>query len=236
MTLHNEKEVPPWATFPARAPSEDARWSPTDLADVWRHLAEGTEVVVEAYFSDVNCALVLGPRRGASQLGRGRQLQVLNAVLRGTGQKRVAIELAIAPSTVALNAKVALEHMGVHTRPSRVHPLLVLAASAATHAHARVPAFEASVLYDGQPSRVVVVQRPDEPLRGLLPKAEQEVLGQLIEGQCYAEISRGRGTSARTIANQIAGAFRRLGVSGRAELLQRLFVMSGWLPSLPRAA
>lgn len=39
----------------------------------------------------------------------------------------------------------------------------------------------------------------------------------------YSEIARRRGTSTRTIANQLSAAFRRHGVSGRCELILRLF-------------
>jgi DNA-binding NarL/FixJ family response regulator len=216
------------------SPNAD-RGVPTDLGVVWRRLVDGTEVVLEAYFTESDCALVLAPRDG-SGAPQGRQLAVLAAVLRGTAQKRVAIELNLAPSTVAFDARLALERLGVCSRPSRVHPLLMLAASAAAIGAAHVPAVEAAVLHEGQPLRVIVVPRPDLALRGRLPKAEQDVVQHLVEGRCYAEISQERGTSLRTIANQVAGAFRRLGVSGRNELLQRLFVLSGWLPELPRAA
>jgi DNA-binding CsgD family transcriptional regulator len=45
----------------------------------------------------------------------------------------------------------------------------------------------------------------------------------LVEGASYGEIARRRGTSTRTIANQITAVFRRMRVSGRSELLLRLF-------------
>jgi DNA-binding CsgD family transcriptional regulator len=58
----------------------------------------------------------------------------------------------------------------------------------------------------------------------LLPAAELAVIRQLVEGHSYAEIAAERGTSTRTIANQITAVFRRLRVSGRNELVQRLFL------------
>jgi DNA-binding NarL/FixJ family response regulator len=231
----NQPQVPTASTVSTRMSPDAARRAPTDLAVVWRRLVDGTEVVLEGYFTESDCALVLAPRDG-SRPPQGWQVAVLGAVLRGTAQKRVAIELNVAPSTVAFNARLALERLGVCSRPSRVHPLLMLAASAAACGAADVPAVEAAELHEGQRLRVILVPRPDLALRGRLPKAEQEVVQQLVEGRSYAEISQERGTSLRTIANQVAGAFRRLGVSGRNELLQRLFVLSGWLPELPRAA
>jgi DNA-binding NarL/FixJ family response regulator len=40
----------------------------------------------------------------------------------------------------------------------------------------------------------------------------------MLEGRSNAEIARDRGTCARTVANQIASMFRKLGVQSRAEL------------------
>src|SRR5262245_50259691 len=51
-----------------------------------------------------------------------------------------------------------------------------------------------------------------------LPAAEADVVRAAVAGSTNADIARRRGTSVRTVANQLASAFRRLGVSGRAEL------------------
>jgi DNA-binding NarL/FixJ family response regulator len=67
------------------------------------------------------------------------------------------------------------------------------------------------------------VPRPERALAKELSCAEFAVVRSFIEGDCYATIARRRGTSERTVANQIASIFRRLHVSGRAELLSRLF-------------
>jgi DNA-binding CsgD family transcriptional regulator len=52
-----------------------------------------------------------------------------------------------------------------------------------------------------------------------LTEAERSVATLLIEGKSYLEIAKVRRTSQRTVANQIASLFRRLHISGRAELL-----------------
>ncbi|HEY0468663.1 MAG TPA: helix-turn-helix transcriptional regulator [Polyangiaceae bacterium] len=77
----------------------------------------------------------------------------------------------------------------------------------------------------GRQLRAIDMPRPEQWLvetRGL-PNAELEVIRGLVEGRSYAEIAALRGTSQRTIANQIAAAFKRLKVSGRNELIPRLF-------------
>jgi DNA-binding NarL/FixJ family response regulator len=77
---------------------------------------------------------------------------------------------------------------------------------------------------DGEERRVLSAPRPDRQLDRLLPAAELAVIRRLVEGLSYAEIAAERGTSTRTIANQITAVFRRLRVSGRNELVQRLFL------------
>jgi DNA-binding NarL/FixJ family response regulator len=55
-----------------------------------------------------------------------------------------------------------------------------------------------------------------------LSEAESEVAAFALAGLSNAEIGRRRGTSARTVANQIASIFRKLEVGSRAELARRL--------------
>ena len=71
-------------------------------------------------------------------------------------------------------------------------------------------------------SRYVVLSF-DAPARSAaeLTAAEREVVGHILEGRSNAEIARLRGTSVRTVANQVASLFRKLGVSSRAELVAR---------------
>ena len=54
-----------------------------------------------------------------------------------------------------------------------------------------------------------------------LTNAERHVVVALLQGKSNAEIARERGTSPRTIANQVAAVFRKLGVRSRAELAAR---------------
>ncbi|HEY6080882.1 MAG TPA: helix-turn-helix transcriptional regulator, partial [Polyangiaceae bacterium] len=134
-----------------------------------------------------------------------------------------AIDLGLAPSTIALNSRLALQSIGLACRPSRAHPLLMLAASPPGEpalAVARCANFSSPE----QPNLLVIgTPRPDRHLGLLLPSAELAVIRSLVEGLSYEEIAHQRGTSTRTIANQITAVFRRLRVSGRNELVQRLF-------------
>lgn len=60
-----------------------------------------------------------------------------------------------------------------------------------------------------------------ERIQGLT-NAEREVLAGLVGGKTNREIGSARGTSARTVANQVQSIFAKLGVGSRRELLHGL--------------
>ncbi|MBS2017627.1 MAG: helix-turn-helix transcriptional regulator [Deltaproteobacteria bacterium] len=71
---------------------------------------------------------------------------------------------------------------------------------------------------------VLVLRFPARAAIGLpatraLSPAEKVVLDGLFEGKSNEEIARARGTSKRTVANQIASIFAKHAVSSRRELL-----------------
>ena len=51
-----------------------------------------------------------------------------------------------------------------------------------------------------------------------MTEAEHHVVDAVLGGKSNADIARERGTSARTVANQVASVFRKLGVHSRGEL------------------
>lgn len=195
-----------------------------NLAVLWRELARGTSRIVDSFFSSERCYLVLALNTDPSATAiQGRRLEILEGVLGGLRQKNIAIDSGLAPSTVALNSRLALESLGITCKPSRAHPLLMLAARAAQASTLTLADCSTFVTHDGRALRVVGVARPDQNLETVLPSAELAVIRSLIEGLSYQQIARRRGTSTRTIANQITAVFRRLRVSGRNDLVQRLF-------------
>lgn len=204
----------------------DARGSEDlNLSQFWRELADGGCTVADEFFSQERCYLVLAPAAaGTLQAVTGRRLEILEAVLSGLPQKNVASDLCLAPSTIALNARLALESRGINAKPSRAHPLLMLAARVTVEGRRTFVRCSSLVSREGKALRVLSAARPDLSLEKQLPKAELAVIRRLIEGLSYTQIAAERGTSVRTIANQITAVFRRLRVSGRNELVQRLFV------------
>lgn len=213
----------PAKTLRERAIAADAgATTEIHLALLWRELSRGVSTIVETFFTEERCGLVLARSELPVAIDAPR-LSILESVLGGSRQKNIAIDSKLAPSTVALNSRLAMESLGLSSKPSRAHPLLMLAASASRQQP--TIAAKCSVLRtdDGSERRVVGLPRPDVGLAKRLPSAELAVIRSLVEGQSYREIAAARGTSTRTIANQISAVFRRLRVSGRNELVLRLF-------------
>jgi DNA-binding NarL/FixJ family response regulator len=199
--------------------------SDVNLSILWRELARGSSRVLDGFFSEERCYLVVARTAdGTVKPIENRRLEILEAVLSGLRQKNIAIDMQLAPSTVALNSRLALASLGVSCKPSRAHPLLMLAAKAVSEPTLTVARCSTLVTRDDRELRVISAPRPDQRLSTILPCAELAVIRWLVEGHSYVEIAQRRGTSTRTIANQITAVFRRLRISGRNELVQHLFV------------
>ncbi len=209
---------------PSAVKADMTATSELPLALLWRELTRGVSSIFDGFFHGDRCYLLIAKRAKHLPALQGRRLEILEAVLNGHRQKNIAIDLGLAPSTVALNSRLGLESLGVSNRPSRAHPLLMLAARASALQLSSSAKCSTIVTDKNQELRVVSVPRPDAGLAALLPGAELSVIRSLVEGSCYEEIAGARGTSTRTVANQISQVFRRLRVSGRNELVQRLFL------------
>lgn len=194
------------------------------LSKVWSELTLGRAFVIDCFLTEKLCYAVLAP--GARSPGSGRKLtsrrvQILERILLGEAQKAVALSLGIAPSTVTLSSAECLSAMGLECSTSRIPMLLTLAAHAHAYGAQHIVGRATTLFRHGTGLLLVSTPRPDEILDALTP-AEREVARLLTESRPHLEIAGLRGTSARTIANQLAAAFHKLGVSGRSELLSRL--------------
>ena len=194
-----------------------------DLAKLWLDACAGRLSVVDTFFSAERCyAIARRLPAGARQRPlSAHRTQILERILLGNRAKVVALELALSPSTIAGALTHCLSYLGFAESPDRLPLLLVMAARAArTGAHfaARMSPLESQL---GE-VEVVSVARPVLKLADLLSGAELEVTVRVVEGLNHEAIARARGTSKRTIANQIAAAYRKLGVSGRAELINQV--------------
>jgi DNA-binding NarL/FixJ family response regulator len=216
--------------------ADEQRSMEIDLSLTWRELVQGLRMVVGTFFTDRRCGVLLVPTmHSADSPLVGRRLEILEGILNGEGQKRIAIELGVAPSTVSMNARLALEGLGATDRATCVHPILMLAATASRQ-HWLTAGSLSFVRQEQRDVQVIGIGRPDLRLADVLPAAEYDVVRSRIEGLSYADIAKLRGTSERTIANQIAAVFKRMRVSGRSELLSRLFALDGGLAPAQRLA
>jgi DNA-binding NarL/FixJ family response regulator len=201
-----------------------------ELALLWAGLCSGAQRIVLTFGNEERCYVVVERNIAASNVRRisPTRLDVLERVLLGQSPKAVALDRQVSISTVAGAMKSCLSKMGLDCRASSRPALLVMAATAARHPErdvlkGRISRFE----YQGRKLWVVSAQRPDFELSQTLSRAELRVVRHLVDGLTYTQISRLRGTSSRTIANQLGAAFRKLGVSGRQQLLDRLIYRPG---------
>lgn len=194
-----------------------------ELAAAWAELLAGTCKVESWSHSDNSWSMVVArqPEFTAARGGglRSRDVEILEQALLCGVRKMVAVEAGLSCSSIAVILQGCFQFMGLDCLPSRIPGVVV----AAAHAH-HYQASQFRSQMRGQVERqfakqTIIVPRPDRALVAWLAPAEHAVINLLIDGMTYAEIARARSTSIRTVANQVAAGFRRLNVSGRAELL-----------------
>jgi DNA-binding CsgD family transcriptional regulator len=211
------------------AASNDA-WQPQtfDLAQLWQELCAGTWrfrdnfSTAERHFAVVECVSVAKQSRV-----HGRNLEILTRVLLGQFPKAVALDMTVAISTAATGMQECLRSMGLPCRASSPPVLLIMAARAAARQES-APTLGRLTRITANHDKywLVSVERPDLQFPVPLSEAEAAVVRQLVSGHTHAEISEQRATSPRTVANQLASAFKKFGVSGRGAILQRLITHS----------
>lgn len=76
-----------------------------------------------------------------------------------------------------------------------------------------------SFTWRDQEFRVISYELPAEPPQAMLTPAEREVAVLMVQGHSPGEISQQRGTAIRTVRNQVARIYAKLGVASRAEFV-----------------
>lgn len=193
------------------------------LSALWTELVSGFCRVEQTAFTAQSCSVIVtrGHRLAGDERAPlpARDIQILERSLLEGVRKSVAADFGLCPSSVAEILRRCFLFMGLSCWPSRIPLLIVMAA----HAKTLVPASRADKLALAQNQQFlrqsISAVRPDNELAELLSPAEFAVTRLLVEGHSYAEVARLRHTSRRTVANQLASAFHRLEISGRAELL-----------------
>jgi DNA-binding NarL/FixJ family response regulator len=134
-----------------------------------------------------------------------REQTVLEHVLGGRSGKWIGLELGLSEPTVTRTTSAALRRLGV--------------ANVAELTAARTAMFESLESID-EPVRIAVARSTQPDLAAArLTLAEHQVARAMQNGQRVAAIARERGTSAWTVAHQVASIYQKLGVSSRREFI-----------------
>lgn len=80
-----------------------------------------------------------------------------------------------------------------------------------------------SVEWHGQQRLVISFPLPKPKWPPALTRAERAVAALVLEGRSNAQIASRRGTSERTVVNQVASVFKKASVASRTELAARVF-------------
>ncbi|HYP98946.1 MAG TPA: helix-turn-helix transcriptional regulator [Polyangiaceae bacterium] len=197
--------------------------SPEALSAVWAALCAGQLRIVQHAQDELHTILYLEERR-ADELARwalrGRPLTVLERVFLGQSLNFIALDLGFSSSTVSAEFQVAMRTLGLKARLSCL-PVHIPQLWHASRAHP-VGATAAGSGWHGARFATVALPRPELRLASVLSRAELEVSTMVLQGKTHAEIASVRGTSARTVANQLASIFGKLDVSGRQQLVTTL--------------
>jgi DNA-binding CsgD family transcriptional regulator len=196
-----------------------------DLAELWRRLGACEWQVHDTFATDARLyATVVESDVPRRRPGSDAGLAMIEQILVGQSSKALAIERRVSDSTVALTIKKRLQLMGL-TCKVRGMPLILALAARSACGRVREPLFGRIAFLGGDAPHgrwVVSVAHPDFRIPKLLSTAERAVLSHALEGKTYVQIATARDTSLRTVANQLASVFRKLGVSGYGETLDLL--------------
>jgi DNA-binding NarL/FixJ family response regulator len=191
------------------------------LSELWAQLACGGLEITDDFVTKQRCYLIVREREaGMLTASRARGVALLKHVFMAGCQKVATFELGMAPSSATELGRNTLLAMGLRCRVQDTPFILVAAANAQSSGQAGA---RRSALRQGLLSlQVLSVARPDESLARLLTPAVLEVTSAMIEGHTRTQIARLRARSQRTVANQLACAFKQLNAFSRLDLLRIL--------------
>ncbi len=198
------------------------RWPSAPAAsELWDELFSGRWKVTAQLSTETHCYLNLiagAPASTALVISAQRQRLFERAVL-GESQKLVAFEAGRSRAGVSSLLHECLRTLGLSCKFRHLPLPLALIA------HARANSGQASLVSISAEtnSLVVTIRRPDQTLQRWLSASEYSVARLAMEGKSHAEIAAVRGTSQRTVANQLQSVFSKLKVSGRLELIRFAF-------------
>lgn len=210
----------------AAVAADEESHSEINVSFVWRELTTGRATVLDSFCEGARCYLVVRENtRPVSPPGlSARSVAVLCHALVSPLQKNAAYALGITPSAVAFAARRCLRAMGLECTVSTTPALVIAAALDHNDGRRRVITRTAPLSHQGETCRVFSIPRPAPPALAALSEAEQEIVRLVVERRSNREIARLRSTSTHTVANQLSRILQKLGVDGRAGVVQRLML------------
>ena len=185
---------------------------PEAALELWRGMVDGRWTLVDHFDTDgrrfvVACENLIDIRSPRQLSDRERQVAHLIALGRSNAQ--VAYELGMSASTVSVHLRIALRKLGFESRAKLCDAWTAVLADQSS----RIAVFD-------EPERVhaLSVRRQQPPWFAQLSSSEVEVAEALLEGCSNAQIAKARGTSLRTVENQVASILCKVGVQSRGEL------------------
>jgi DNA-binding NarL/FixJ family response regulator len=181
----------------------------TTRQPLWPALIAGRWSLLDTFMAGGTRHVVAGknPERGGSLRALPpRERDVVELALTGRSGKWIAFELQLSESTVARTLRTALRRLGVTDSAD-----LVGLKNALFEPIGGVPGMELAI------TRLT----PAATSPGL-SDAERAVVTGILGGKRIAAIARERGTSPRTVSNQLASVYKKLGVSSRREVIALL--------------
>ncbi len=190
-----------------RSRSRRGRQDERAALEGWRALVDGRWSLVDHFEADGKrhvLALENAPDAPDPRALAPEERPVLHYVAMGHANKLIAYELGIPLGTVASRVAGIMRKLGVRTRVEIVDRYLALAE------------MEFSPL--GQQMFAGTAERSSPNASAALTPAEREVTDLVTRGLSNKRIAELRRCSPHTVANILAGVFKKLGVSSRAEL------------------
>lgn len=199
---------------------------------LWDGLLDGTHSVVDYYTEHLRARHYIlvrnQPQLALSRALNDRERAAVSTFARTASGVEVAIQLDVAESTVRQYLRSAMCKLGLRHRSE----LLQIAFAAGvlrrktTSSDLRPPekpSHHAAVrTIDDELSILSIPMVPSFHVMQMLTDAEREICRYVMLGWSTDQIAGRRCTSERTVANQLASIFRKLGITDRFELAHRL--------------
>jgi DNA-binding NarL/FixJ family response regulator len=196
-----------------RVRSRRTREAEDESLSAWSALIDGRWSLVDRFESDgkrfvvavENPPGVADPRHLTPMERRVAQLAA-----HGHAYKLIAYELGMSVGTVGAYLSSATRKLGLRSRTALVDEVCFMN---------KVRIARSTF---GEDTIAVAAAVPDGPVIDGLSDAERATVTAAVRGLSNEEISAKRGVTTRTVANQLAAAYRKLGVHSRAELAARM--------------